>query len=167
MQAAARTAARIGYLFARERGAASVRIYARSLRARAELVARVPRSHVHVGSYRVAEARVVDDQSFDQILVLYGYEPHASALLGLPLALRPGGFVQTDEQARTSLPGVYAIGELAERAHPCCVTAMADGVVAAKSIQHGLEPSMFDRSMQAQCDAAGEAGGGIYSGSPT
>ena len=33
---------------------------------------------------------------------------------------------------------VYAIGEVAQRMHPCVVTAFADGVVAAKAIQAQL-----------------------------
>ncbi len=50
------------------------------------------------------------------------------------------GYVATDAvTAQTSCAGVYAIGEVAQRQHPCVVTALADGVVAAKAIQASIE----------------------------
>lgn len=126
----------------RQRGASVVHIYARSVRARAEQLERVPAADVFVGEYEAdPDSGSVAGQTYDQILVLYGYEANKLALLGLEPALQPKGFVQTDPDCRTSIPGVWAIGELANRAHPCCVTAMADGVVAAKSIQRALEAS--------------------------
>ncbi len=132
--------------FAMARGAASVTIFARTLRARASLVDQVPAACVRHGPFELdSAAQRVNGQRFDQILVLYGYEPAAQALLGLEPALRADGFVWTDAQARTSLPGVYAIGELAQRSHPCCATAMADGVVAAKAIQRELESTAAAR----------------------
>jgi len=133
--------------FAMARGAASVTIFARSVRARASLVDQVPAACVCHGPFELdAPGQRVNGERFDQILVLFGYEPAAQALLGLEPALRSDGFVWTDAQARTSLPGVYAIGELAQRAHPCCATAMADGVVAAKAIQRELESTVAARS---------------------
>lgn len=52
--------------------------------------------------------------------------------------LNQEGFIITDQQCRTPIHGIYAIGEAAFRAHPCVITSMADGVVAAKSIQSAL-----------------------------
>ena len=49
--------------------------------------------------------------------------------------LNDDGFIQTNAACETPIPGIYAIGEAANRMHPCVVTSMADGVVAAKSIQ--------------------------------
>lgn len=49
------------------------------------------------------------------------------------------GFVITDKQCLTPVPNIYAVGELTDRMHPCVVTSMADGVVAAKAIQEELE----------------------------
>lgn len=48
------------------------------------------------------------------------------------------GFVMTDTQCQTRIPGLYAIGEAANRTPPCVVTAMADGVIAARSIQESV-----------------------------
>ena len=138
------------HTFVRERGAATVHIYARSIRARAEMLERVAHDDVIVGDFDVdASTNTVNGQRYDHLLVLFGYEVSKGALLGLEPALRPDGFVLTDSNCRTSIPGVYAIGELAQRAHPCCITAMADGVVAAKDIQRTLEQTRRRRYMGA------------------
>ena len=126
--------------FVTSRGAASVTIFARTIRARAEMLERVAPEQVVVGECKVEiDAKTVNGQHFDQILVLYGYEANRQSLLGLELAMRTDGFVWTSEECLTSNDRVYAIGELSGRGHPCCVTAMADGVNAAKSIQRRLE----------------------------
>lgn len=136
------------YVFASARGARSVSIFARSIRARADMIAQVPSDRVLVGAYDLDQNRnTVNGTHFDQILVLYGYEAAKSSLLGLNLALRTDGFVSTDSECQTSRANVYAIGEIARRAHPCCITAMADGVIAAKAIQRRLEPSAPTRAL--------------------
>ncbi len=128
------------YGFAKSRGAREITIFARSIKARAEMLSRVPPHDVVLGDYDLdSVANTVNGSPFDQILVLYGYEASKSSLLGLDLAMRPDGFVSTDGDTLTSNPKVFAIGELAGRWHPCCATAMADGVVAAKAIQRKLE----------------------------
>lgn len=134
------------YQFAKERGARAVHMYARSLRARAEMLQRVDPHDLHVGDYLVqADEQKVNGEIYDQILVFYGFEANRSALLGLDLGMRPDGFVSTRPDCSTNLPNVYAIGEVTQRAHPCCVSAMADGVTAAKAIQRSLESSSITR----------------------
>ena len=128
------------YVFAKQRGATSVTIYARTLRARAEMLEQANPEDVHVGVCDVDDvARTVDGVPFDHIIVLYGYEAKKSSMLGLPLGMRRDGFVVTDANCQTTIDSVFAVGEIAQRAHPCCATAMADGVVAAKEIQRRLE----------------------------
>lgn len=134
------------YRFAMQRGAVQVTIFARSLRARAEQLQGVPPEHVVVGNCHVdAVKNTVNGLEFDHILVLYGYEANREALLGLELTMRTNGFVWTGEECLTNHANVYAIGELAQRSHPCCVTAMADGVVVAKAIQRRLEAGSLSR----------------------
>jgi len=71
--------------------------------------------------------------------VLYGWQANIGFLDGLALAIDERGFVQTDmATAQSSVQGIYAIGEVAQRMHPCVPTAMADGVVAAKAIEKQL-----------------------------
>lgn len=49
--------------------------------------------------------------------------------------LNEDGFIITNAICETPVQGMFAIGEAANRMHPCVVTSMADGVVAAKAIQ--------------------------------
>lgn len=54
-------------------------------------------------------------------------------------AVHHEGVVITDNHCQTNIEGIFAIGEIAQRMHPCTATSMADGVVAAKAIQRSLE----------------------------
>jgi thioredoxin reductase (NADPH) len=124
-------------------------MFARTVRARPSLLARVPQDARRVGEYRADAARrtVVFDgreESFDVLVVLYGW--HACvppAVLTLDPGILDGrGSIATDSHRETRVPGLWAIGEVTQAAHPCCVTAMSDGVVCAKAIEsrrHRLE----------------------------
>jgi thioredoxin reductase len=128
------------YFFAKNRGAAEVKLFARSLRMRLEFLKTLPAGDGRVGAYHVApETMTVNGQSFDYILVFYGWRTCLDFANSLPVKKTDKGMVLTDANCETSVPGVFAIGESAARMHPCCVTAMADGVVAAKAIQAQLE----------------------------
>lgn len=129
------------YEFIRDKGAASVHIFARSIRARREFLERIPADDVRVGPYQVdAEKMLVDGQPYDAIVVLYGWTPALEYMRGHDLACDERGFVRTArDSTETSMANVFAIGEVAQRMHPCCVTSMADGVVAAKEIQRRIE----------------------------
>ena len=122
------------------KGAASVRVFARTVQARLGFLEQVPHGDVRVGAYAVDTERLtVAGERFDVILVLYGWTPNLAWAAGLGLALDARGFVAVDPRCRTSVEGVYAVGEATQRSHPCCVTAMADGAVAAKAIEARLE----------------------------
>lgn len=128
------------FLFILDRGASEVVIFARTLLARAEFLEKVSREDVVLGDYEVdTELMKVNGRPFDVICVLYGWQAQLPPMLGLSVAMDSRGFVRTGADCETSLDGVFAVGELARRAHPCAITAMADGVVAAKAIQRRLE----------------------------
>lgn len=128
-------------LYAMRHGASAVDLYARTVRAQRQFVRQVPVAHVHAGKYRVdAAAQTVNGNHYDVIMVFYGWEPIVGYAAGLKLHRTARGYVATDAvTAQTSCAGVYAIGEVAQRQHPCVVTALADGVVAAKAIQASIE----------------------------
>lgn len=128
-------------LYALGRGAASVQVYARSLRAQQQFVRQVAPGRITQGSYTVdVRALTVNDQAYDVIMVFYGWEPCMEFAAPLGLQRSQQGFIATDMYtAQTSCAGVYAIGEVAQRQHPCVVTALADGVTAAKAIQARVE----------------------------
>ncbi|WP_019937688.1 NAD(P)/FAD-dependent oxidoreductase [Bordetella sp. FB-8] len=129
------------FVYVRGRGAKTVHLYSRTVRAQSQWIARAGEAGVHRGDYGVdPAARMVNGRRYDLILVFYGWQPQAAFADGLDLARDERGYIRTDAAtAQASLPGVYAIGEVANRMHPCVVTSMADGVVAAKAIQRRRE----------------------------
>lgn len=128
-------------LYAMDHGASEVHLYARTVRAQHQFVRRMSPSQVMLGDYQVDPmARTVNGRPYDLVLVFYGWEPCVGFAENLALARSGRGYIQTDmATAETSCEGVYAIGEVAQRFHPCVVTAMADGVTAAKAIQARIE----------------------------
>lgn len=128
-------------LYAMDHGAAQVDVYARTVRAQRQFIRRMPTENIKKGGYDVDRyARTVNGQHYDIILVFYGWEPCVQFAEKLGLQRSGRGFVATETlTAQTSAPGVYAIGEVTQRQHPCVVTALADGVTAAKAIQARLE----------------------------
>lgn len=66
----------------------------------------------------------------DAVFVSIGRQP-ASGLVKGQLALDPAGYITADETTRTSLPGVYAAGDVRTKPLRQVVTAVADGAVAA------------------------------------
>ncbi len=69
----------------------------------------------------------------------YGFEAHLPYLSDMPVAFDERGYVATGDRCETAVEGIYAVGEVTNRMHPSCVTAMADGVTAAKAIQERLD----------------------------
>ena len=128
-------------VYVKERGAQEVDVYARTLRAQHKWMKLVPSKSIHIGSYEFnPESLTVNDKSYDVVLVFYGYQPQLAGLKQLNLSYKESGHIATDAQTcETSVSGIYAIGEVANRMHPCVVTSMADGIVAAKAIQYAFE----------------------------
>jgi dihydrolipoamide dehydrogenase len=77
------------------------------------------------------------EQTFDKLIVCVGRKPYAEGLLsedsGIKLTER--GFVEVDDQCKTSIDGVYAIGDLV-RGPMLAHKAMEEGVMAVERI-HG------------------------------
>lgn len=73
----------------------------------------------------------------DRIVLLFGYEPNADLpwLGELGLITDACGYVVVDDNTETSCHGVFAVGDLANPAHPCISTAVASGTIAARQIQ--------------------------------
>ena len=51
------------------------------------------------------------------------------------LELTEGGYIATDRFLRTSIPQVYAAGDVTNYRDPCVVTAVAQGAIAARSVE--------------------------------
>lgn len=138
------------YSFVRRAGAREIKLFARTVRARRSFVESVPTSNVRIGPYDVDQEKMtVNGEAFDFFIVLYGWQPNVPDLPGVGLKKHADGYVATEpDTCETNAAGVYAIGEVTRRAHPCCATAMADGVVAAKAIQHAIEAAAEERAPQ-------------------
>ncbi len=65
----------------------------------------------------------------DGLFVSVGRTP-ATELVKGKLALDPAGYIMADESTRTSVPGVFAVGDVRTKALRQVVTAVADGAVA-------------------------------------
>ena len=75
--------------------------------------------------------------SCDGVFVSIGRKP-ATELAAGKLDLDDGGYVVADESTRTSVPGVYAVGDLRTKALRQIITAASDGAIAAHFAQEYL-----------------------------
>lgn len=92
----------------------------------------VPDIPIVVGPYDARQrAMTVNGEAFDVFGVMYGFE--AVVPDGLKPRLRRG-YIQVNRFGETSLPGVYACGEVTDYWHPCVTTAAAHGVQVARQI---------------------------------
>lgn len=69
----------------------------------------------------------------DFVLIRVGVEPN-SEMFRNEIDLDGRGYVKVDSEARTTIPGVYAIGDLANPTSPTISTAAGTGATAVKSI---------------------------------
>lgn len=129
---------------------------ARAPQAQPRLVAKVE-THVHGGRAAVLAGRTVDalnevggrirlqldngaDLEADRVVLLFGYRPNANGtwLDGLELQRDADGYLWVDDDIQTSCPGIFAVGDVANPAHPCVATAVAAGTMAAREIARRL-----------------------------
>ena len=78
-------------------------------------------------------------QHYDWLLVMYGYRPNTELLTGFSPGIRPQltvtGHLQVDGWQRSSVPGIYAAGDVTDNVQPAIPTAIAEGLAAAKAIE--------------------------------
>lgn len=117
------------------RGATCVDIYCRRQpRAQPLLQRLIDVRHVHVGPFQADQTHMtVNGISYDVLGVQFGFDPCIPEGIKIPLR---EGWIDVDQQgAVSSLPGIYAAGEVTNYWHPCVTTSFAHGIQAAKSIQ--------------------------------
>lgn len=54
-----------------------------------------------------------------------------------------GGHLKVDGDMRTTMPRVYAIGDITDSGHPCVATAIAQGTMAARALEKDFRRSLF------------------------
>ncbi|MGP1585226.1 MAG: FAD-dependent oxidoreductase, partial [Schwartzia sp. (in: firmicutes)] len=72
------------------------------------------------------------------VFVFAGYEPEAALLRGIA-EIDPRGYVVTDREQRTNVPGIYAAGDVCVKELRQVVTAVSDGAVAATGLERYAE----------------------------
>ena len=118
--------------FVRDRGGQVTVFSRREPRGQRLLRELAPDVRVVTGPYDARQkAMTVNEEAFDAFGVMYGFE--AVVPEGLT-PRRSGGYVQVNRFGETSLPGVYACGEVTDYWHPCVTTAAAHGIQVAKQV---------------------------------
>lgn len=134
------------YIFIKEKNSKLCHVYARSVRARQDLWSRVNLKDAYIGEYFADQGSMTIthgnlSQAYDVFIILCGWEAN------IPEALNPykldllddQGFISTDFTKKTKISNMFAAGEVARCLYPCVVTAMADGVIVAKTILSDFE----------------------------
>ena len=97
-----------------------------------------------IGREKLGAVTLLDSQtemesslSCDGLFVSIGRKPETALVQGL-LELDSGGFIPADETTQTSLPGLFAVGDVRAKPLRQIVTAVSDGAVAAHFAQEFL-----------------------------
>jgi thioredoxin reductase (NADPH) len=72
------------------------------------------------------------------VFIFIGYSPN-NQLIPAAVSMNNRGFVITDEQCATNVPGIFAVGDLRQKFANQIVVAAADGCVAALASAHYVE----------------------------
>jgi thioredoxin reductase (NADPH) len=86
---------------------------------------------IRLRNVKTGNERVIN---VDGIFVAIGATPRTGALKG-KIRLSDDGYIIADEKMRTSVPGVFAAGDIREKPLRQIVTAVADGAVAAHAAE--------------------------------
>ena len=97
------------------------------------VVTSLEQSGAHV-DVRLSSSEAIE---VDHVLLLLGYQPNTAEpwLKELAVALDANRYIIVDGNTETSCRGVFAVGDVANPAHPCIATALGTGTMAAREIQ--------------------------------
>jgi thioredoxin reductase (NADPH) len=74
----------------------------------------------------------------DGVFIFIGMKPNIKLFMD-KLELDQWGYIKTDEDMRTNIRGVYAVGDVISKKYRQITTAVADGTIAAMSIAKEIE----------------------------
>ena len=77
------------------------------------------------------------------VFIYVGLNPNTEYVRG-QVELDKWGYIITDQKMQTSLPGVFAAGDIRKTEIRQVATAIGDGAVAANSAQHFIEKYLGD-----------------------
>jgi thioredoxin reductase (NADPH) len=93
---------------------------------------------VHSVTLQDTQTRELRDMPIDGVFIFIGFVPN-NQLVPAGVRLNAEGFVTTDEKCQTSIPGIFAVGDLRERYARQIVLAAGDGCLAALAGAHYVE----------------------------
>lgn len=101
-----------------------------------------PRSFRRDGQKMVIEIENLKDKSrrdlvSDGVFIFIGLKPNVDLFKGL-LEVDAWGYIKTDEDMQTSMPDIYAVGDVISKKYRQITTAVADGTIAAIAIAREL-----------------------------
>lgn len=101
-----------------------------------------PRSFRRDGQKMVIEIENLKDKSrrellSDGVFIFIGLKPNVELFKGL-LDVDAWGYIKTDEDMQTSMPDIYAVGDVISKKYRQITTAVADGTIAAIAIAREL-----------------------------
>ena len=101
-----------------------------------------PRSFVREGDKMITEVedlktKTISKLASDGVFVFIGMKPNID-LFRNKLELDQWGYIKTNEDMQTSLPGIYAVGDVISKKYRQITTAVADGTIAAIAIAKEL-----------------------------
>ncbi|MEI6122562.1 MAG: FAD-dependent oxidoreductase [Bacteroidota bacterium] len=102
-----------------------------------------PRSFVRQGDKIVTQIEDLQTKTLSEIIsdgvfIFIGMKPNTE-LFGDTLATDKWGYIKTDEDMRTSVPDVYAVGDVISKKYRQITTAVSDGTIAAIAIAKELD----------------------------
>ena len=102
-----------------------------------------PRSFKREGDKMIVEVEDLKNHqrkniSTDGVFIFVGMKPNLD-LFKKELELDKWGYIKTDEDMRTSLPDIYAVGDVTSKKYRQITTAISDGTIAAISIAKEIE----------------------------
>jgi thioredoxin reductase (NADPH) len=102
-----------------------------------------PRSFVREGEKMITEVEDLKTKTIsklvsDGVFVFIGMKPNID-LFRDKLELDKWGYIKTNEDMHTSMPGIYAVGDVISKKYRQITTAVADGTIAAIAIAKELD----------------------------
>ena len=102
-----------------------------------------PRSFTREGDKMITEVENLKTKErrklfSDGVFIFIGMKPNID-LFKDKLILDRWGYIKTDEDMRTNIPGVYAVGDVISKKYRQITTAVADGTIAAMAISKEMD----------------------------
>ncbi|MCM2675635.1 thioredoxin-disulfide reductase [Alkalicoccobacillus plakortidis] len=93
-----------------------------------------------VGSVKLKNTKTDEVSEFkaDGVFIYIGLLPLNESVKNLGI-LNEEGYIVTNEEMETKIPGIFAVGDVREKSLRQIVTATGDGSVAAQNVQHYIE----------------------------